>query len=124
MRSKILSLVAVFFAVFVSNNAFAEEKKASPENTIPFMTYNTTFMATSTQTTQSSNQTSNQLDVPTKTLGDFIKRTRASICQSVGDADVKIWISVDVNAKVEAKILAIGSATQSGLEVTFHCKGK
>jgi len=60
----------------------------------------------------------NTAHVSTDEVKELIKEVKDSVCSTIGDADVRVWLSFDASGKV----LGIGTSTQAGMEVSFHCK--
>jgi hypothetical protein len=145
-----IKTLTVIIASFISLNVFAGERNESAE-TIPFVTYKSHIIYYSTPVTASSilppasanhpsasmqdslkidmnssamvsavEQESSTSNIPTADVQNLITRVRNAVCNSVGDSDVRVWVSIDASGK----LLGVGASTQSGLEVTFHCKGK
>lgn len=126
IRSKLLLGVTL---LFFSINIIALPQKES-EKTIPFATY--TYISGSIPRAvdrsgkppipQNQNEViaivSSKVDISVNKISDFVKEIRESICTNVGDADVRVWLSLDT----QAKMLLISTNMQGGIEVTFHCK--
>ncbi|TAK79240.1 MAG: hypothetical protein EPO11_00400 [Gammaproteobacteria bacterium] len=140
----------VFVAIVVSffcSCAFADSKESL--DTIPFLTYKTRIiyypapkinsiaslqggMSYSPSVTEASvskniqstpivvEQETSTRNVPIMDVQKSINQVRKALCNTIKDADFRIWVSVDASGK----FLGLGASAQSGLEVTFHCKEK
>lgn len=138
-------------ASFLSLNVLADAKKESTD-TIPFVIYKTPVIYYSVPITTTASalpqatmgymppiiqgsvksdmkrsttisaveQEASTGNIPTAEVKNLIRRVRDAVCGSVGDSDVRVWVSIDASGK----LLGVGASTQSGLEVTFHCKEK
>jgi hypothetical protein len=143
-------IFGVIFALVLAltTNVFAETKKEAVKDTIPFVTYqNRVIYYYSSQLPSSDlsystrdyhlqemqgsvkkstavasvvEQEATTNNIPTADVKNLVERVRDAVCSSVGDADVRVWISIDASGK----LLGVGASTQSGLEVTFHCRGQ
>lgn len=148
MTSKVLIGI---IASFLSLNVLAAAKKESTD-TIPFVIYKTPIIYYSAPVTTTASslpqatmsytpptlqgsvktdmkssttisaveQEASTSNIPTAEVKNLIRQVRDAVCGSVGDSDVRVWVSIDASGK----LLGVGASTQSGLEVTFHCKGK
>jgi hypothetical protein len=63
------------------------------------------------------------INVETSKLSERIRQTKNAICAAVGKADVRVWFSVGANGEINGEIVTVGTSTQSGIEVSFHCEG-
>jgi hypothetical protein len=50
------------------------------------------------------------------------ENVKNAVCNSVGDADVKVWLIVSAEGKIGISTFGGGASTQTGIEVDFHCK--
>lgn len=137
-------LTATILFLFFSLNLFAIPKQEALSETIPFVTYQTRVIYNQTAPIASLEtnhylysyqpskgnrkkispssaiveQTTLTNNIPIAEVHNLILKIKQSACSSVGDGDIKVWITVDASGK----LLGIGASTQSGIEVTLHCK--
>ncbi len=109
---KLLCSLAI---LLTSLNSMAHTKQPEKE-TIPFIVYNTETAVCSVQKNKTV-ESASVVNISTDEIKAIIEPLRRSVCSAVGDADVKVWLSGDVGAK-----LVVSASLQSGVEVTFHCK--
>lgn len=120
----LLKILVGILILMISFHSTADTRKQS-EETIPFIIYKSELEPINSKPAfmkyqpNSMNTVTAQTvkELPLNEVVDSIHTIRKTICSSAGNADVKVWFSIDANGK----ILGIGMAAQSGLEVTFHC---
>ncbi|MBY0544680.1 MAG: hypothetical protein K2Q14_03935 [Gammaproteobacteria bacterium] len=122
-----------FYAFLLSMgvNALANIEDAS-HNTVPFIIYQSLPINQSCYTSRGQVQAPisskiclsggdsvmQQVDISSDKIRNTIRNIQNTICNVVTDnTDIKVWFSIDASGK----LFGIGTATQSGLEITFHC---
>ena len=130
---KIIFRVLIFLPICISGNAQVPSHAA---DAIPFATYSVVPQSLTEHTGSDQNNTPmlqmkverneagksaiisqvNQVDAGK--LTKFVRNIRDTLCSSIGDADVKVWVSFDA----QAKMLVVSANGQTGIEVVFHCK--
>jgi len=126
-----LACLLLLFCVLICANASTKEHKS---NSIIFQTFTYQPVAItmhpngmismginlqSYSITSSAIQNSvlqEKIPVSTDDITRFVKQVRESICESIGDGQVRVWIS----AEAKAGIVVSGSAN-AGLEVIINC---
>lgn len=90
------------------------------EKTIPFATYTYTVSEPKNIKLEAKSTTENLSisDVSVDQISNFIGDLKESFCKSLGDADVRVWLNLDA----QAKVLVISANAQTGIEVKFHCE--
>lgn len=120
MRVRILGLIVFIVGLFGSQNLFAEQGKSLQGKTVPVAVCTQSF-AVPMSTYFTSHQVNPKYEeLPLENLTELLNEIKTTVCGTVSDASVKVWISADV----QAKLWVIDAAGQSGIEVNFPCKQK
>jgi len=59
-----------------------------------------TNMKSSSTVSATVEQESSTSDIPTADVQRLIKQVRNAVCNSIGDADVRVWTSIDASGKL------------------------
>lgn len=86
--------------------------KSEISETIPFIVQDRVIMNDSFAINRSSS-----VNIEVGEIQSYLKKIRSAVCDTVGDADIRVWLTVEA----DGKILGIGASGGAGLEVTFHC---
>lgn len=110
-----MQIIAAMILLLFTQNLFCETKEK--DHKIPFLNYQNSLCPSSNKTSTQETYVAYTY-ISTNDIQNTISDIKNSICSSVGDADIKVWLSLDACGKV----LGLGMSTQGGVEVTFHCK--
>ena len=110
-----LKFLYVLAILLISFNSMASQKQPTKE-TIPFAVYNTKADFYFLQTSKTP-EYATVVNISEDEIKAIIEPLRRSLCSTLGDADVKVWLSGSIGRK-----LIVSASVTSGIEVTFHCK--